>query len=162
MKICTIKIQFNGIYYHYIFVVICILKLESWKAVADDIREEIKWFYSYVECWWVSQIMARTSLIHFACIGVAVQANWIKLDLDNGLDRNNSCGQLSSCHCHVHGYSSASDGFELVVPSDRVVIFSAKPCRSYLLADFIKRYRYKLILFSLQKMCVKFFSYKFI
>ena len=42
MKICTIKIQFNGIYYHYIFVVICILKLESWKAVADDIREEIK------------------------------------------------------------------------------------------------------------------------
>ena len=81
---------------------------------------------------------------------------------DNGLDRNNSCGQQSSCHCHVHGYSSASDGFELVVPSDRVVIFSAKPCRSYLLADFIKRYRYKLILFSLHKMCVKFFSYKFI
>ena len=42
IKTFTIKIQFNGIYYHYIFVVICILKLESWKTVADDVREEIQ------------------------------------------------------------------------------------------------------------------------
>ena len=37
-------------------------------------------------------------------------------------------------------YSSASGGFELLVPSDQAVVCSAKPLRSYLLADFIKRY----------------------
>ena len=35
----------------------------------------------------------------------------------------------------------------MIVPSDRAVIFSAKPIRSYLLADFIKRYINKLILY---------------
>ena len=37
-------------------------------------------------------------------------------------------------------YSSASSGFELLVPSDWAVICNAKPLRIYLLADFIKRY----------------------
>ena len=46
-------------------------------------------------------------------------------------------------------YSSASGGYRLLVPSDRAVICSAKPLRSYLLADFIKRYINKLILLLL-------------
>ena len=37
----------------------------------------------------------------------------------------------------------------MLVPSDRAVICSAKPLRSYLLADFIKRYINKLILLLL-------------
>ena len=44
-------------------------------------------------------------------------------------------------------YSSASGGYGLLAPSDRAVICSAKPLRSYLLADFIKRYINKLILY---------------
>ena len=48
-------------------------------------------------------------------------------------------------------YSSASGGYGLLVPSDRAVICSAKPLRSYLLADFIKRYINKLILLLLYK-----------
>ena len=44
-------------------------------------------------------------------------------------------------------YSSASGGYRLLVPSDRAVICSVKPLRSYLLADFIKRYINKLILY---------------
>ena len=35
----------------------------------------------------------------------------------------------------------------MIVPSDWAVICSAKPIRSYLLADFIKRYKNKLILY---------------
>ena len=46
-------------------------------------------------------------------------------------------------------YSSASDGFRLLVPGERAVICSAKPLRSYLLADFIKRYINKRILLLL-------------
>ena len=44
-------------------------------------------------------------------------------------------------------YSSASGGYGLLAPSDRAVICSAKPLRSYLLADFIKRYINRLILY---------------
>ena len=36
--------------------------------------------------------------------------------------------------------------YRLLAPSDQAVIFSAKPLRSYLLADFIKRYINKPIL----------------
>ena len=43
-------------------------------------------------------------------------------------------------------YSSASDGYGLLVLSDRAVKCSAKPLKSYLLADLIKRYINKLIL----------------
>ena len=39
-----------------------------------------------------------------------------------------------------------SGGFRLLVPCDRAVICSAKPLRSYLHADFIKRYINKLII----------------
>ena len=42
-----------------------------------------------------------------------------------------------------HGYSSASGGFGLLAPSDRVVICRL---RSYLLTDFIKLYINKLII----------------
>ena len=38
---------------------------------------------------------------------------------------------------------------EIIFNSDRAVICSAKPLRSYLLADFIKRYINKLILLFL-------------
>ena len=47
--------------------------------------------------------------------------------------------------CDV-GTHQPSGTFQLLVPSDRAVICSANPLRSYLLADFIKRYIYKLIL----------------
>ena len=40
-------------------------------------------------------------------------------------------------------------GFGLLVPCDRAVICSAKPFRSYLLADVIKQYINKLILLLL-------------
>ena len=49
--------------------------------------------------------------------------------------------------CRDSHYPSASGGYGLLVPSDRAVICSAKPLRSYLLADFIKRYINKLILY---------------
>ena len=45
-----------------------------------------------------------------------------------------------------HQLFSANGGFRLLVPSDRAVICSAKPLRSYLLADSIKRYINKLII----------------
>ena len=51
--------------------------------------------------------------------------------------------------CRDSHYPSASGGYGLLVPSDRAVICSAKPLRSYLLADFIKRYINKLILYIL-------------
>ena len=41
--------------------------------------------------------------------------------------------------CDV-GTHKPSGGFLLLVPGDRAVICSAKPLRSYLLADFIKQY----------------------
>ena len=44
-------------------------------------------------------------------------------------------------------YSSASGGSGVLVPSDRAILCSAKPLRSYLLADFFERYINKLILY---------------
>ena len=58
---------------------------------------------------------------------------------------------VGSSHGYQHfmrcRFSSATGGFGLLEPSDRAVICSAKPHRSYLLIDFIKRYINKLILY---------------
>ena len=51
-------------------------------------------------------------------------------------------------------YSSASGGYGLLAPSDRDIICSAKPFRSYLRADFIKRYTNKLISYYYEKLII--------
>ena len=59
-------------------------------------------------------------------------------------------GTLGSSHGYQRfmrwRYSSASDGFALLAPSNWAVICCAKPLRNYLLTDLIKRYINKLVL----------------
>ena len=83
---------------------------------------------------------------------VGTLAKWLAGQvLELGFEsRANHCGTVEkpSSVGSSHGYqrfmqcrySSASGGFRSLVPSDRAVICCAKPPRSYLLADFIKRY----------------------
>ena len=55
-------------------------------------------------------------------------------------------GTSALCDVGTHQLVVAMD---LLAPSDRVVVCSAKPLGSYLLADLIKRYMNKLILLLL-------------